>query len=78
MTLFATSYAFGREHSVGPCMGIPETGTLSRDRRLRGAVLGLEIGGPGEWVEEELLSQGGDFDDLYPDVCVEGLENDPF
>ena len=22
--------------------------------------------------------QGGDFDDLYPDVCVEGLEKDPF
>ena len=21
---------------------------------------------------------GGDFDDLYPDVCVEGLEKDPF
>ena len=21
---------------------------------------------------------GGHFDDLYPDVCVEGLENDPF
>ena len=23
-------------------------------------------------------SQGGDFDDLYLDVCVEGLEKDPF
>ena len=21
---------------------------------------------------------GGDFNDLYPDVCVEGLEKDPF
>ena len=21
---------------------------------------------------------GGDFDDLYPDVCVEGLEKGPF
>ena len=21
---------------------------------------------------------GGDFDNLYPDVCVEGLEKDPF
>ena len=21
---------------------------------------------------------GGDFDDLYPDVCVEGLKKDPF
>ena len=25
-----------------------------------------------------LATQGGDFDDLYPDVCVEGLEKDPF
>ena len=24
------------------------------------------------------FAQGGDFDDLYPDVCVEGLEKDPF
>ena len=23
-------------------------------------------------------SRGGDFDDLYPDVCVEGLKKDPF
>ena len=23
-------------------------------------------------------TQGGDFGDLYPDVCVEGLEKDPF
>ena len=23
-------------------------------------------------------AQGGDFDDLYPDVCVEGLKKDPF
>ena len=22
--------------------------------------------------------RGGDFDDLYPDVCVEGLKKDPF
>ena len=26
----------------------------------------------------DVLPQGGDFDDLYPDVCVEGLEKDPF
>ena len=35
------------------------------------AVLGVvwaEGSGPG----------GGDFDDLYPDVCVEGLKKDPF
>ena len=25
-----------------------------------------------------LLSRGGDFDDLYPDVSVEGLKKDPF
>ena len=23
-------------------------------------------------------SRGGNFDDLYPDVCVEGLKKDPF
>ena len=28
------------------------------------------------WLGER--AQGGDFDDLYPDVCVEGLEKDPF
>ena len=25
-----------------------------------------------------VLAQGGDFDDLYPDVYVEGFEKDPF
>ena len=24
------------------------------------------------------ISQGGDLEDFYPDVCVEGLEKDPF
>ena len=26
----------------------------------------------------ESEAQGGDFNDFYPDVCVEGLEKDPF
>ena len=34
-------------------------------------------GGRGPYIQV-VDPQGGDFDDLYPDVCVEGLEKDPF
>ena len=38
---------------------------------------------PWSWVVEGerrggVLAQGGDFNVLYPDVCVEGLKKDPF
>ena len=29
-------------------------------------------------VQIGVKPQGGDFNDFYPDVCVEGLEKDPF
>ena len=38
----------------------------------------LTTDGTRPYIFITILSRGGDFDDLYPDVCVEGLKKDPF